>query len=421
MQALKLLSRSALVAAAALPIALHAQTVRPEQVGLSSERLERVGALVERHLEDDAIAGAVTLVARDGRIAHLEAHGELDLESGTPMQADSIFRIASMSKPVAAVAIMMLVEEGRVGLDDPVSRFIPEYEGTQVAVEIEAEGGPGFGPPQQQEGPPDFYTRPAERDITVFDLLTHTSGVMSGPLSNSVGQPASQERHDAGLEWIESIADAPVEFEPGSRWAYSALAGFDVLSRIVEIASGRSFDAFLDERVFGPLGMDDTFFWPSDAQRERLASSYVRGEDGLTPRENPDSMSSPRYFSGAGGLMTTAADYAQFGMMLAGSGTLDGERILSPRSVELMRGEHIPDTLPGRPPSEGYGLGVRVVTDPVAMRSLLSKGSYGWSGFYGTHFWVDPVENLVAVYMAQTSVPGFREDFETAVMQAVVE
>ncbi len=421
MKPLTSLRGAALLAAAVLPIAAGAQAVRPEQVGLSSERLERVDALVERHIEAERIAGAVTLVARDGRIAHLQAHGVADLESGAPMQTDAIFRIASMSKPVAGVAILMLVEEGLVRLDDPVSRFIPGYEDTEVAVEIDDDGGFGFGPQQQDSGPPEFYTRPAERDVTVYDLLTHTSGVMSGRLSNSVGQPASQERHDVGLAWVENIADAPVEFEPGSRWSYSALAGFDVLSRIVEIASGQTFDAFLDQRIFGPLGMDDTFFWPSNAQRERLASSYAGGENGLTPRDNPASMSGARYFSGAGGLMTTAEDYAQFAMMLAGGGTHGGVRILSPRSVDLMRGAHIPDTLPGRPPGEGFGLSVRVVTDPVEMNSLLSEGSFGWSGLYGTHFWVDPVENLVGVYMVQTSVPGIREDFETAVMQAVVE
>ena len=404
---------TALVALTVLPLAAGAQAVRPEQVGLSSQRLERIDALVERQIEAERIAGAVTLVARDGRIAHLQAHGLADLES--------IFRIASMSKPVAGVAIMMLVEDGLVRLDDPVSRFIPDYEDTEVAVAIEDDGGFGFGPPQQDEGPPEFYRRPAERDVTVYDLLTHTSGVMSGRLSNSVGQSASQERHDIGLAWTENIADAPVEFEPGSRWSYSALAGFDVLSRIVEIASGETFDEFLGERLFGPLGMDDTFFWPSNAQRERLASSYTRGENGLTPRQNPDSMSGVRYFSGAGGLMTTAEDYAQFAMMLAGGGEHGGVRILSPRSVELMRAAHIPDTLPGRQPGEGFGLSVRVVTDPVAMNSLLSEGSFGWSGFYGTHFWVDPRENLVGIYMVQTSVPGIREDFETAVMQAVVE
>lgn len=414
-------ARLAFVAAAlfSLSVATHAQTVEPEQVGLSSERLKRVNEVVARQIEAERIAGAVTLVARNGRITHLEAHGVADLESGAPMQRDTIFRIASMSKPVAGVAIMMLVEEGLVRLDDPVSRFIPDFADSEVAVEIEEPGG--FGPPSDDSGPPEFYTRPAERDITVYDLLTHTSGVMSGPLSNSIAQPASEERHNMGLAWVENIADAPVEFEPGSRWSYSALAGFDVLSRIVEIASGQTFDEFLEQRLFAPLGMEDTFFWPSNAQRERLASSYVAGQDGLRARENPDSMSGVRYFSGAGGLMTTAEDYAQFAMMLANGGELGGVRILSPRSVELMRSPHVPDTLPGRSPGEGFGLSVRVVTDPVEQRTFLSKGSFGWSGFYGTHFWVDPVENLVGVYMVQTFAPGSWEAFETAVMQAVVE
>ena len=262
---------------------------------------------------------------------------------------------------------------------------------------------------------------PAARELTVLDLLTHTSGVMSGRMSNSVGQPASAKRHDEGLKWTEAIADAPLEFQPGSRWSYSALAGFDVLSHIVEIASGQGFDKFLAERLFQPLAMQDAFFWPSAAQRARLATVYQRRDGALVQSENPDSMSSPKYFSGAGGLMTNAETYAQFGMMLANRGALNGHQILSPRSVELMGSAFIPDTLPGRQPGEGYGLGVRVMTDPVARGTYLSKGSFGWSGVYGTHFWVDPEKNLVGVLLAQTSSRTLLSDFENAVLQAVVE
>lgn len=405
--------------AAMLAGAAIAETAAPEDVGLSSKRLERIGELVDRHIEAGDIAGAVTLVARDGRIVHLEAHGLMDIESARPMQEDALFRIASMSKPVGAVAILMLVEEGKVRLSDPVSRFIPSYRDMKVAVPVERRGG--FGGPPGQAPRPEFYTVPAERDVTVLDLLTHTSGVMSGQISNAEGQAASSRRHELGVAWTELLGQVPLEFQPGSRWAYSALAGFDVLSRIVEVASGQTFDAFLRERVFGPLGMRDTTFWPTPAQRERLASSYVARDGQLVPRPNPDSMSGERYFSAAGGLMTTAEDYARFAMMLANDGELDGVRILSPRSVEMMRSIFVPDTVPGRQPGEAFGLGVRVIENPAERRTWLSEGSFGWSGAYGTHFWVSPRERLVAILLAQTSVRALLDDFETAVMQAVAD
>ena len=408
---------SAGVVLMAVALVSTAQEVQPEHAGLSSERLTRINALVDRYIEQGDISGAVTLVARNGQIVHLEAQGVMDLESQTPMRTDTLFRIASMSKPVAGVAIMMLVEEGKIRLRDPVSRFLPSYEGAQVGMaKGGAQSGGGFGGP-----PPEFYTVPAERDITVRDLLTHTSGVMSGRISNSVGRAMSSKRHEAGLAWVDELGSAPLEFQPGSRWAYSALAGFDVLSRIVELVSGQRFEEFLDERIFEPLGIEDATFWPSPEQRERLVSSYTRGENGLEPRQNPDSMSGPNYSSGAGGLMITAEAYGRFGMMLANGGELDGVRLLSPRTIELMGSAHIPDSLPGRPAGEGYGLSVRVVTDPVARDTFLSEGSFGWSGAYGTHFWADPKENLVGVLMIQTPIRGMRPEFEDAVMQAVVD
>jgi CubicO group peptidase (beta-lactamase class C family) len=428
MQGLSTTARRILVPALAT-LALHAaaaDTIAPESVGLSSERLHRISELIQRSIDAGDISGAVTLVARNGQVAHLEAQGVTDIASKKPMQTDTIFRIASMSKPVAAVAILMLMEEGKVRLNDPVSKFIPAYGELQVAVRkggpggAGAPGGAGFGP-GGFGGPPEFYTVPADRAITVLDLLTHTSGVMSGPMSNSGGQAASAKRHDLGLAWVEDAAAAPLEFQPGSRWAYSALTGFDILSRIVEIVAEQTFDEFLAERIFEPLGMQDVFFWPSTAQRARLATAYQRRDSGLTPNANPDSMSGAKYFSGAGGLMTTAEAYAQYAMMLANGGELRGQRLLSPRAVELMGSAYIHDTLPGRPDGEGYGLGVRVVVNPVARGTWLSEGSFGWSGLYGTHFWVDPKENLVGILMAQTANRELSADFENAVMQALID
>jgi CubicO group peptidase (beta-lactamase class C family) len=405
-----------------LPLFGAAQTVAPQQVGLSGERLERINDVVGRYVEAGDITGAVTLV-------------------GKPMSVDAIFRIASMSKPVGSVAILMLIEEGKVRLSDPVSRFIPSYEDMQVAIEQPPEpafgppgsgtpaagrSGPGAGPPGQGAGPngpgappPEFYTVPATRDITILDLLTHTSGLMSGAMSNSVTRPAFQARHEKGVAYTEEIGTAPLEFQPGTRWRYSAVGGFDVLSRVVEIVSGQSFSDFTRARIFGPLGMNDTTFWPTPEQRARLVTSYIRRNNELVPRENPDDMSGDRYFSAAGGVMTTARDYAQFAMMLANGGELNGRRILSRRSVELMGSAFIPDTLQGRRAGESFGLGVRVVTDPARRGTWLSEGSFGWDGVYGTRFWVDPKENLIGIILTQTTVVPLLNDFETAVMQAV--
>ena len=412
--------------AAAPGFVLQAETATPQSVGLSSERLQRVHALVERTIAAGEIAGAVTLVARNGQVAYLEAQGVMDLESKRPMQPDSMFRIASMSKPVAAVAILMLAEEGKVRLNDPVSRFIPAYADIKVAIAKPATPSPG-GPPAAAPpgGPggaaPAFYTVPATRPISVLDLLTHTSGLMSGPMGNSAGNAAFNERHDLGLAWVDELGATPLEFQPGARWAYSAVAGFDLLARIVEIASGQEYGEFLAQRLFGPLGMRDVTFWPSAEQRSRLATVYQRRNGALVASDDPDSMSGQRYHGGGGGIMTTAETYAQFAMMLANGGELNGTRILSPRTVELMGSAFIPSTLQGRPAGEGFGLGVRVVTDAAARGTWLSEGSFGWSGVYGTHFWVDPKENLIGILLAQTASRTFLSDFENAVLQALVD
>lgn len=411
------------VAAAMLAgaLAANAQTARPEQVGLSSERLERIGELVQRHIDAGSFTGAVTLVARDGQVAHLEAHGLMDLEARKPMVEDAIFRIMSMTKPVIGVATLMMMEEGKVRLQDPVSKFVPEWK--DMVVGMPASSGPAFPVGGRGAGggqaAPDYYTVPAERDVTVRDLLTHTSGVVSGTISNYANRGAAASPEETLADYIPRLGDVPLEFQPGTRWAYSAAAGFDVLSRIVEVASGTPIDEFLQQRLFDPLGMTDTTYVPPN-DNPRLVTLYSRSGDGFEQRPDPGFMNGV-YFSGGGGLFSTASDYARFALMLAGGGALDGERILSPRLVELMGSVFAPDTLPGRPDGEPYGLSVRVVADPVGRNTFLSEGSFGWSGAYGTHFWVDPKENLIAIAMTQTSNREFLSDFENMVMQAVVE
>src|SRR5688572_9403955 len=372
-------------------------TAKPEDVGLSSERLKQVNALVQRHLDAKSFAGAVTLVARNGRIVHLQAQGMADLEAKVPMKTDSMFRIMSMTKPVVGVAILMMMEEGKVRLNDPVSKFIPALKGMQVAV-------PQPGGPAQAQGAaaePRYYTVPADHEITVRELLTHTSGLASGTISNSANRKVILKGTESLSEYIPRLAQTPLEFQPGTRWAYSAQAGFDVLLHIVEIVSGQQADVFLKQRLFDPLGMKDTFFYP--VENPRLAGRYDRQTDGTLKRNtSTPNFLNGRYFSGGGGLASTAEDYFQFAQMLLNGGTLNGKRFLSPRSVEMMASVIAPDTLPGRQAGESYGLSVRVVNNPAARNTFLSEGTFGWSGAYGTHFWIDPKEKVVGILMTQT-------------------
>jgi CubicO group peptidase (beta-lactamase class C family) len=373
---------------------------------------------VQRHITAGSFSGAVTLVARNGRIAYHEASGLMDLEAKKPMAKDGLFRIMSMTKPIVGVSVLMMMEEGRVRLQDPISRFIPEWKNMTVAVPLAAAGGRAGGPAAGAAAEPRYYTVPAEREVTVRDLLTHTSGVVSGPMSQAAARSVAAGPKDTLADYVPRLGRVPLEFQPGTRWAYSAAAGFDVLSRVVEIASGMPIDRFVKQRIFDPLGMKDTTYIVPEGN-PRLVKLYSRTGDALKPAPNPAFMNGV-YFSGGGGLVSTATDYAQFALMLVNGGELNGVRLLSPRLVELMGSVFAPDTLPGRPRGESYGLSVRVVNDPVARNSFLSEGSFGWSGAFGTHFWVDRKEKLVAVAMTQTSNQEFLRDFENMVMQSVV-
>jgi CubicO group peptidase (beta-lactamase class C family) len=402
---------------AALPLSGAGTTARPEEVGLSSERLQQVNALVKRHLDAKSFAGAVTLVARNGRIAHLQGHGVLDLESKKPMPADAMFRIMSMTKPVVGASIMMMIEEGKVRLTDPVSKFIPALKGLQVAVSQPVQGPPPAAGTQVE---PRYYTVPADHEITVRELLTHTSGLVSGTNSNAANRKVVLKGGESLADYIPRLAQTPLEFQPGTRWAYSAQAGFDVLLHIVEIASGQPADVFFKQRIFDPLGMKDTFFYP--VENPRLAGRYDRQTDGTLRRNTstPNFLTGGRYFSGGGGLASTAEDYFQFAQMLLNGGQLNGKRLLSPRGVEMMASVMVPDTLPGRPAGEAYGLSVRVVNNPAARNTAVSQGTFGWSGAYGTHFWIDPKEKVIGILMAQTPNREIRDDFENAVAFAVM-
>ena len=410
----------------AWPITAAAPSAKPEDVGLSTDRLKRVAELVQRHIAAGSFSGAVALVARNGKVGYHEAFGQMDIEAKKPMVKDGIFSIMSMTKPVIGVATLMMMEEGKVRLQDPISKFIPEWKDMTVAVSLPAApGARGAGPaPAAGAGgrgnapDPRYYTVPVAREVQIRDLLTHTSGVVSGTNSNFANRAVAAGPKDTLADYVPRLGKVPLEFQPGTAWAYSAQAGFDILSRVVEIASGMPIDRFVKQRIFDPLEMKDTTYIVPTGNA-RLVKLYSRTADGLRPQNYPAFMNGV-YFSGGGGLFSTASDYAQFALMLANGGELNGKRLLSPRLVELMGSVFAPDTLPGRPKGESYGLSVRVVNDPVARNSFLTEGSFGWSGAYGTHFWVDRKEKLVAVVMTQTSNQDFLRDFENMVMQAVV-
>jgi len=408
------------MSAAAVVFAANAATptVSPETVGLASDRLSRVTELMQRHIDAGTFAGSVTLVARNGQVALLTAQGEMDIDAHTPMRTDSLFRIMSMTKPVVAVAILMLVEEGKVRLTDSAGRFIPELETLPVAVPNTA-GVFAPAPSGAVVAPQPWLTVAAERPITVRDLLTHTSGLASGGASNA--SPVTIGAGETLAQVLPRFKNVPLDFQPGTHWAYSGQYGFDVLARIVEVASNMPFDRFVEQRIFAPLAMRDTFFYRNGVDARR--ATLYQPVDGKLTKQTPGAHVNGAYFSGGGGLTSTAEDYLRFALMLMNGGELEGTRLLSRRTVELMASTFAPDTMPGRNPGEGYGLGVRVVSNPTARNTMLSEGSFGWAGAFNTYFFIDPREKVVAMFMTQVanlqSRGQIRDDFDTAVMQAI--
>jgi CubicO group peptidase (beta-lactamase class C family) len=423
------LTLRAVVIAAAL--SLTAATVpggKPEDVGMSSERLQRVNDVVKSYIDAGQISGAVTMVERKGRIAHFEAQGLMDIENKTPMRKDAIFRMASMSKPVTGVAILMLMEEGKLRLTDPVSRFIPEFKNPKVAM-LKTPAAPAAAAAAGRGGrpaDPEIYTVPAERELTIRDLMTHTNGLETGGPGSREGARISPRDTASNLAaYVPTLGAVPLDFQPGTKWQYSALSGIETLGRIVEITSGMTFDQFLQKRIFEPLGMKDTAFYPTDDRMPRVVTLYERKPGGGLSRINtPAWLATKTLFSGGGGLWSTPEDYMQFATMLVNGGQLNGKRLLSPRTVDLMSSNHVGDLYAGvgqRLKGMGFGLTVEVVMDNVSANRRESNGSFGWDGAFGTHFWVDRKEQLVGLLMVQESNGPLMRDFENAVMQAIVE
>lgn len=377
---------------------------RPEDVGVSSERLENVVGLTHRYVDEGRMPGVSTLVARRGEVVLRDVYGMADVDEGRKLADDTIFRIYSMTKPIASVAFMQLYEEGKVLLEDPVSKYLPAFTEPRVYA-----GGPVH----------DYATKPAEREITVHDLLTHQSGLGAGFDQEHI-QGAIYRHHGLGWfntldldEYCAKLAELPLKFSPGEGWNYGAST--DVLGRLIEVISGEPLDVALRRRVFEPLGMTDTGFQVPEEKADRFASNYWVDGDGMVSFEAAAEsryLKPPVRFSAAGGLVGTVDDYHRFTRMLLGGGELDGERVIGRKTLEYMTRNHLPGgaDLAERGRSVftetftrgiGFGLGFAVVVDPSATQGTCSPGEYNWGGAASTTFWVDPAEELTVLFFTQ--------------------
>ena len=409
---------------ALVPSSLLAQGLTravPESVGMSSDRLERLTEALQGYVDDGQLAGAVAIVVRRGRIAYLEAVGQRDVASGAAMDTDAIFRIASQTKALVSTGVMLLQEEGRLLITDPVGDYLPAFKNTTVA-EPNDDGGYDVVPPR--------------RPITIRDLLTHTAGISYG------SGPAGDKWQEAGITgWYfadrdETVGDVmarlaalPLDAHPGEAWIYGY--NTDILGAMIEKISGQTLGAFLGERLLGPLGMDDThFFLPLD-KVHRLATVYSSTDDGGIERApDPGHMvgqgayvHGPRKsFSGGAGLLSTATDYATFLQTMLNGGTFDGTRVLSRKTVESMTVDHL-DGIAFRS-GQGFGLGFSIMENPAALGLPASKGEYGWGGAYHSTYWVDPAEEMVVVYLTQLIPARGIDDhgkLRTLVHQAIID
>ncbi len=403
------------------------KSVTPEEVGFSSSRLSRIGAVMQRYVDQNKLAGLIALVARHGRLVYRERFGMMDVKAAKPMQFDTIFRIFSMTKPIASVALMMLYEQARFQLTDPVSKCIPEFSRVKV-VECASEAG--------------FKVTELEREITIRDLLTHTAGLGYGfdqdsPVESSYRESSFFEAPLYTLqvplqEMMRRLVERPLLYQPGAGWRYSVAT--DVVGYLVELISGMPLDVFLEEKIFKPLGMEDTGFHVPEAELRRFAALYCPADGGGVelldaPFTSPFSRP-PIGLSGGVGLVSTAADYLRFAQMLLNGGELEGARLLGRKTVELMRTNHLPDRLiPIQVPPHtlygcGFGLGFRVLVDVARAGRLGSRGEYGWGGYASTSFFIDPQEELVGLLLTQLAPSRFypiRSEFKVLVYQALVD
>jgi len=404
-----------------LPIVAQAlPTATPEEVGLSRERLARIAPALSRQIEARSFPGAVAIVARKGRIAYFEAIGQLDPKSATPMSKDAIFRLYSMTKPFTSVAAMMLVEEGRLRLTDPVGMYLPQLGKLEVLT-----------PSTDASGKTTYTTVAAQRPVTVYDLLRHTSGMVYGGFTPNAELKELYAK--ANVTWsgvtpaeqLESLAKVPLAHQPGTMWEYGLST--DVVGRVVEAVTGSTLSRFLDERLFRPLRMKDTTFHVQGGQVKRLAQPLETDRATGKPITLLDVTAAQKNDAGGAGAAGTALDYARFSQMLANGGKLDGQRLLARTIVRHMTSDHLGDIKPAHllAPGYGFGLGFAVRRADGLNGAPGSAGEFNWGGAGGTAFWIDPKEQLVAVLMTQAQ-PGpwqreFKELFRQLVYQAIAE
>jgi CubicO group peptidase (beta-lactamase class C family) len=405
--------------ATAMPAALHAETPaplagKPEDVGLSSTQLKRLEVATKQNIDDGLMPGAVMLVARHGKVAWVSVQGKRAPDSDDPMKFDSIFRIYSMTKPIVSIALMQLVEEGKLQVSDPVAKFLPEIGKMKVGTEI---AGP--------DGKPLLHLSDPDRAMTVQDLLRHTSGLTYGSRGTSLVHQAYidakiGDRTATNEEMVRRLSTVPLLFQPGARWEYSVAV--DVQGRLIEVLTGKKLGEALSERVLQPLGMVDTSFQVLAAKLARAAQPGQKPNGPpMTPRFKVDD--GAKYESGGGGMLSTTEDYLRFTMALANGGAFQGKRIIGKKTLEFMTADHVGNR-PGRPEGFGFGLGFEVHTRLGVSAIEGSVGEYGWSGAAGTTFWVDPKEQLVAIYMVQASEGDtrfLRTQFRTMVQAALVD
>ena len=377
----------------------------PEEVGLSADGVSDLADAMRKEVDEGNLAGIVSALMRNGKLVHLDAYGYQSVEEQQPVTEDTIFRIFSMTKPVTSVAMMMLLEEGKFSLDDAVSQYIPELANLEVAIE----DGPGGFP----------VTEPATHEMTIRELMSHTGGLTYGLFSRS--QVDSQyvaanilDTEGTLQDMIDKLANIPLRQQPGTLWHYSV--SVDVQGRLVEVLSGMPFDEFLQERIFEPLGMSDTGFYVPEEKRDRFATMYMSGANGLVAPNDGfggDYLAPITFPSGGGGLASTITDYMRFTQMLANGGEFNGVRLLSEASSDAMRSNQLPvgmDEIPGYPGNQ-FGLNFAIVTDP-ARNDGVSEGSYWWWGIGGTWFWIDPVEDLVFIGMIQNRNLGYARQLQ---------
>jgi CubicO group peptidase (beta-lactamase class C family) len=385
------------------------QATNPEKVGLSKERLQRISVWIQGDVDKGIVPGAVVMVLRKGKIAYFEAFGYRDREKKIPMTRNSIFRIASMTKPFTSLAIVMLAEEGKIQLPVPVSQYLPEFKDLKVGVE---KNDPATGKTE-------LVLETASREMTVLDLLRHTSGLTYGFLGKSM----VKDRYNAlnlyvtdptNAELVTKLSQLPLQNQPGTTWDYSM--SYDVLARIVEVISGVEFDTFITERIVKPLKLADTGFWAEGAERQaRIAEPQINPATGQRPPV-PNVTRKPKWLSGGGGLVSTSQDYARLCLMFLNGGTLDGVRLVSRKTIEHMTSNHVPPgyksaypvqwqiawPTPSVETGQGFGLGFGINCEPGLSPLPGSKGDYYWTGIFGTSFLIDPKEQLIAIMMNQT-------------------